>query len=263
MASMTGAKSTRRIPAGAHSSRPRVPCVACLMSAVHLVTMSAARPLLISATCSGESVLESSVCAADIGRLVILLRSKEASTAGRSKAWIASTARLCRLLTQLGTFSFGTQMVALHVLAIQLHVLSVAPDLLPIRRNASLIGGRVLRIDLDIVLGRPNVLPIALNLTFVMPDIDAIIPHRLAIAAKLSQFPASELIRRCRIGTGGACRLRNRCSIGTERPAGCAEEERTDANGDANLAKEQNDTSLTRRTLNALCSTGTTVEPPV
>jgi hypothetical protein len=103
-------------------------------------------------------------------------------------------------LAQLGTFSFGTQMVALHVLAIQLHVLSVAPDLLPIRGNANLIGGRVLRIDLDIVLGRPNVLPIALNLTFVMPDIDAIIPHRLAIAAKLSQFSASEF-------TGGAGRL--------------------------------------------------------
>jgi hypothetical protein len=194
VAGMTGTKSTRRIPAGTHSTRTGVSRVTDVMSAASM--MSGARPLLIRAACSGETVLESRVCAADIGRLVILLRSKEASAAGRSKAWIAATARLLRLLAQLGTFSFGTQMVALHVLAIQLHVLSVAPDLLPIRGNANLIGGRVL----DIVLGRPNVLPIALNLTFVMPDIDAIIPHRLAIAAKLSQFSASEF-------TGGAGRL--------------------------------------------------------
>ncbi|MDB5347778.1 MAG: hypothetical protein JWP89_6155 [Schlesneria sp.] len=199
VASMTRTKSTRRSAAGAHSSRPGIPCVTCVMSAVRLVTISGSRPLLIRAACSGETVLESSVCAADIGRLVILLWSKEARTAGRSKAWIAATARSVRLLTQLSTFPFGTQMVALHVLAIQLHVLSVAPDLLPIRRNTSLICGRVLRIDLDIVLGRPNVLPIALNLSFVIPDIDAIIPHRFAIAAKLSHLPTGELIRRCRI----------------------------------------------------------------
>lgn len=62
------------------------------MSAVRLVTISAAKPLLVRAACSRETVVESSVCAADIGRLLILLWSKEASAAGRSKAWIASTA---------------------------------------------------------------------------------------------------------------------------------------------------------------------------
>lgn len=98
-------------------------------------------------------------------------------------------------------------MIALYILAIKLNVLSVAPDLLPIRSNASLICGRVLRIDLDIVLGRTNILPIALNLSFVVPDIDSIFPHCLAIATKLPPLPARELIRRYRIGTSGAGRL--------------------------------------------------------